>query len=176
MIPPIDAATWAGLGVVATLIAALIAHRAGWLQIGIMRQSHALDVAKSIPCINCFVGIAEWNSDAKTWYPYLILTVKIQNEGILPAHCLKGQWKLLTNDLEENRVFPIQRDIIGHCEGYTKSYKIEDSCNWARESVRIDVEVEFSYSVSSKEEEKQYHAKYSFDPQSVDMIKRDNFN
>src|ERR1039458_7130957 len=101
---PVDAATWAGLGVAATLLGAFIAHRAGWLQISLMREAHALNVSKAVPRIGCQVTPSEQRDLGPGYSPHIYLTVEIYNEGELPVQNINGYWILLTGQLPEQQL------------------------------------------------------------------------
>src|SRR5271168_5011024 len=132
---PIDAAIWTALGVVATLICALVAQRLGVLQINLMRQAHTLNIVKATPRIGCSVVVDERQVLPQAYRPHLFIVVKLYNEGDLPAEKISGQWKFLPPDIAKNRVFDMQRDFLGKCEDYTQTYKIDDSSNHSRDRI-----------------------------------------
>ena len=52
---------WAGFGLAATLLCGLIAHRIGWLQVGISRKTLALNSKKAAPKINSRVILKQFH-------------------------------------------------------------------------------------------------------------------
>ena len=173
MFSPVEAATWAGLGVAATLVGAYVAARNGWLQISIMREAHALNVSKAVPRIGCHVTPAEQNDIGPGFNSHIYLTVVIYNEGELPVQNINGQWKLLTPNPSEKRVRDIRRDFLGKREKYTDRYRIEESANWRREGIRFDVEVEFLYAFPGERDPQRYTAQYRYDPEKRQMLKNE---
>jgi hypothetical protein len=141
LVSPVSAATWAGLGVAATLVCAFVAQRLGFLQVTLMRQAHTLNVAKAAPRIGCEVTVGLVQILPQIFDPHLVVNIKIYNEGELPAESINGQWKLLPPDPDRKRVLPIQRDFLGQCENYTQTYQVNESSEWNRQGVIFDVEV-----------------------------------
>lgn len=170
----VDAATWAGLGVAATLLCAFIARRFGWLQISLMREAHALNVSKAVPRIGCQVTPSEQRDLGPGYNPHIYLTVEIYNEGELPVQSINGYWILLTGHLAKQQLRNISRDFLGKCEKYTDRYRIEESANWRREGIRFEVHVEFFYTVPGEQEPQQYNAKYRYDRENRQMLKVDH--
>src|ERR1700678_651725 len=101
---PVQDGTWFALGVVATLLGALIAHKVGILQITIARKAHELNVTKAVPKIGTSVQLEERNA---TNHPVTLLHIvtRIYNEGDLPASNLKGEWQLSCSQ------FPCEKTI-----------------------------------------------------------------
>jgi hypothetical protein len=164
------AVLWAGLGVAATLICALVAERIGWVQIKIAREAHQLNVTKAAVKIGFALDVDERQLFPQGYNPHIHLTAKIYNEGELAAKNIDGQWKLIVPN-GKDYVFPIQRDFIGNSEPYLHVYKIDESCNWPRDSIRFNVHVEFRYSVPSERENRRYHAEYQYDRESRRMVR-----
>jgi hypothetical protein len=158
-----SAGEWIAL---AGLLGTLLGVGATLLGVFVMRRTHTLNVTKATPRIGCSVDVIFRQDDPNVYYPTLFLTATIYNEGELAASALHGHWKLLTGDgaLYFNR--PIYRDFLGTREKYSDTYCIEESCNWPREDIRFDVEIEFDYLTLPNDEERHYSASYSYDAQS----------
>lgn len=173
MMSPIDAATWTGVGVAATLVAAFVAHQVGFLQISIMRDAHALNVAKAIPKVGCSLTVEEKYELGETFQPFLYLRMKIYNEGDLAAQSLNGQWKLFTPESRDGISLPLHRDFLGRCENYIESHRLADSPNWRREGLWLNVEVDFYYLAFSDAQPQRCRRRYKYDPDSKRMVPDD---
>jgi hypothetical protein len=171
----VDAATWAGLGVAATLLTALVAERSGFLQISLMRQAHSLNVAKAVPKIGCSVIATEKPDLGPGYNPHIYLTLELYNEGELAVEKVNGLWKYLPAYLGEKFVREIHWDFLGKCERRTDTRRIDESANWHRQGVSFDVDVEFIYRVPGENQPCQYIAKYRYAKESRQMIKVDQY-
>jgi hypothetical protein len=167
------AVLWAGLGVAATLICAWIAERNGFLHLDLARQAHSLNVAKAVPRVGCKIRVDERNELGPGYRPHIWITVALYNEGELPVQNVKGDWKLLIGQLPLKTILPIQRDFLGKCQEDLYVHRIQDSPNWRREGILLDVEVEFFYSVPGQKEKDRYYTKQYYDPETKQMVKRD---
>jgi hypothetical protein len=158
-----SAGEWIAL---AGLLGTLLGVGVTLLGVFVMRRTHTLNVTKATPRIGCSVDVSFRQDDPNTYYPTLFLTATIYNEGELAASALHGHWKLLVGDGALYFDRPIDRDFLGTCEKYLDSYCIEESCDWHREDIRFDVEIEFDYLTLPNDEERHYSAAYSYDTQS----------
>jgi hypothetical protein len=167
----VNAATWAGIGAIAVLLSGLAAERMGYLHLDLARQAHRLNITKAIPRIGCSVIVEEKRLVGSEYPPHFFVHLKIYNEGELPAQSVNGQWKLSTNDPKETSVYPIQRDFLGRCQEDPYSHRFDLSPQWFREGIVINVEVKFSYTTPSDNEEQNYSAKYIYTGKSGQTIK-----
>lgn len=171
MMSPIDAATWSGVGVAATLVCGYIAHKMGRLQFGVMEKSYGLAALLAEARVGCDVRVEERNTLGAIYPSHLFVTVDLYNEGQLPASALKGDWKLLPHHLFKNSVFPLQREFLGNCEHYTKTEFLNESAGVGWKDIAFDIRVDFYYSVPGVPNEQRYHQNYRYDRSSGQTIK-----
>jgi hypothetical protein len=157
----IGALGWVALGVAATLVAAYVAHRIGWLQITIMREAHALNVSKAMPQVGCDVRVIKKQILPQGYNPHLALVMEIYNEGELAVRDVTGDWTVIgPGQLRTTRGF--QKDFLGKNTNLHAEYEINESANWPQ-TVTFDIDVEFYYMAPGQSDREHFHATYRFE-------------
>ncbi|MGA8013331.1 MAG: hypothetical protein WB949_12960 [Candidatus Acidiferrales bacterium] len=111
---------WVALGVAATLLGILLAHRFGLIQISLMKREHALNISKAAQKIGtsvCFEQRQHPTHPVKNLY----IVTDIYNQGDLAASKLEGNWKLSCSENSLNRTLSISVDHLGN----SRPHKIE---------------------------------------------------
>jgi hypothetical protein len=167
-------AGWAGLGVAATLLGILFAHRMGWIQINIMRQEHTLNLAKTTPKVSTLVRLEERKHSTHPVSTLVIIT-SIYNEGDLAASNLKGDWSLSCSESGFNRSIPISLDHLGNARPHEMETPFGSVATWldvrAGKNITIEIDLKIRYIGLAEEGEKTYQAKYHYDPTHREFIR-----
>jgi len=152
----------------------------GRLHLGVMNAAHDLAMLKAAVRLGCSVKVEERQILSAGYNPHLAIVIKLSNEGELAAEGLNGQWKILHPDPAQKRVFLLQKDFLGGCEVYSNEYLFQQSCNWRREGIAFDVEIELFYSLPSLPtaknktapyEKERYKAIWRYDASGRQMVK-----
>jgi hypothetical protein len=164
----LNATEWVGLGVAVTLLGEYIAHRIGWIQIGIMRDAHSLNVKKATPQINSRVSISPFHPANRLDVTRYIVHITIYNDGDLVARNLEGEWKLTasagiqgaTDIIRENSLasfmpLPLEHQIVGNIDP----------------NAVIQVDIKMNY-LGLDDAPKHYQATYDYDFLSRRMLQR----
>jgi hypothetical protein len=165
MLSAIGAIGWVALGVAATLTAAYVAHRVGWLQIALMREAHALNMSKAAPQIGCDVQVEVKQVLPQGYNPHLFVSVEIYNEGELAIRDVRGEWTISDAPTSIPHI-PLLKDFLGKCQRYSSIRQIDESANWPRQGVTFDLEVEFYYIIPGNGDRERYTAKYRYEGES----------
>jgi len=171
----LDETSWVALGVAATLLTALIAHKLGWIQISLAKKAHKLNVNLATPKIGTTVKIEGRNVRPDVIRYFMVTT--IYNEGQLAAEKLHGNWNLACSDSSQNRTIPITRDYLG--QGAPYELKPEELGGMAITNaiksgqVAINIDIDFTYTGLAKDQTHKYSAKYQYDTIRKEMIRKD---
>ena len=139
-----------------------------------MESANTLSVVKATVRVGCHVDVIEKDVLAlgPNFNKSLVVTVKLYNEGELPASALQGDWKLLPARLAQKNIFPIERDFLG-AKDYLDTQTIEGSQQWRREGIRFDVKVEFWYSIPTEPEKRHYQQTFRYDHEHGVVVRID---
>jgi hypothetical protein len=166
-------AEWAGLGVAATLLTGWIAHRIGWIQIGSMREAHALNVMKSTPAINSRVSIAPFHPANRPDVTGYTIHTTIYNDGELVARRLEGEWRLEASHGVNGTVKTIRADSLPAFLPLELNHEITGKVAslWCEPSVTLQVDIELSY-LGWEDKPESYQATYDYDFQHRSMVQK----
>ena len=164
---------WAGLGVAATLLSGFIAHRIGWIQIGINRQSLALHVKKATPRINSRMVLKKFHPAGRPDVTRYAIHTKIYNDGDLVARALEGEWKLTAshgiaettkvvcaNSLPAFLPLELEHEVGGNVPAI-----------WCEPTVILQVDIDLVY-VGLDDKQETYHTAYDYDYKNKQMVQR----
>jgi hypothetical protein len=165
---------WVALGVAATLLTSYVAHRLGYIQIGLMRQANDLSVLKSVPKIETIFHIDKRYVNPSIFPPFYYLASTIHNHGELPAKQLKGYCKVFspTNPAQQVTI-PIGIEFLGTPPRKLSEYRLDGTFidSQRPQAARFNVDVEFSYLGGlPKEQPQHYSAKYEYDSQNEQFV------
>lgn len=166
-------AEWTGLGGAATLLSGFVAHRLGWIQIGIMRDEHVLNVRKATPRLNTRVSIERFHPPSRPDITRYTIHTKIYNDGDLVARHLEGKWKLTASEgiIEDGK--PIRVESLPAFLPWELHHEVSGNVQalWCKPQVILQVDVEFDY-LGLDDKPQHYEATYDYDFQHRSMIQR----
>lgn len=161
------------LVVAATLACAYIAHRAGWVQIGIIRDAHVRDLKKATPKVNSRVLLVMFHPTNRPDVTRYAVYTKIYNDGDLVARKLEGEWKLTAShginearkviradSLPASLPLPMKHEVTGRVESLRSDPKVV-----------LQVDIKLSYLALDGAPE-QYRATYDYDFQYGCLVQR----
>lgn len=168
---------WAAVGVAATLLGILLAHRLGWIQVSIMRHEHALNRAKTTPKVGTSVCFEERPHKTQP-VTTLALVTQIYNVGDAAASSLVGTWTLLCRKNEHlNRTLPIGADYLTNASPYKIDIPFGDVATWrdvvnGKFAVIVEVGIDFTYTGLEADGQQSYSAHYRFDNEHRIFVKQ----
>jgi hypothetical protein len=164
---------WAGLGVAATLFGGFIAHRIGWIQIGINRQTLALNVKKSTPRIGSRVELKSAQLVNRPDITRYTIHTTIYNDGDLVAREIKGEWKLTASHGIAEASVPVRADSLPSFLSFPLEHEIggKYSSLWCEPTVIIQVDVDLIY-LGLDDKKETYHATYDYDYKNRKIVQR----
>jgi hypothetical protein len=171
----VNDATWFALGVVATLLSALIAHKNGRITIDWQRRAHQLNVKLASPAIGSRCTLETTIIvPASLNIPEFVLKITLDNAGNLPATKLKGNCAITCSQSAYNQTIPITLDTLGD-----KSYQLETqfSGNVITQAIRsgqvsINVDIQFEFLGLDNKTPEKYSAHYEYSHEHRNMIRK----
>ncbi len=159
---------YAALAVLVALGTLLVYRR----QLLAMLASNRLATVKAEPKIGVGIAVDERYDNGRSYPPFIYLTTTIQNEGELAIRRLKGHWKLFSAHGVQERIIPINRDVLGSSPFQFQAQRINESgaSDQASQNIRFNVDIQFEYFVPADDQPHQYSNSYEFDSKSRQMV------